>query len=77
LSTEITPTTAQPCWLTVDVVSIAQGIDADRTFERLPILANALEDAGCDDSDVLTHCYDPNAHDFRGCWVVDQLLQKE
>ena len=41
----------------------------------LLILADALEDAGCDNADLLDHCRRPGEH-VRGCWVVDALLGK-
>jgi hypothetical protein len=68
--------TAEPSWLTSTVVSLAEGIYADRAVDRLPILADALQDAGCADPDVLAHCRGPGPH-VRGCWVVDLLLGKE
>src|SRR5262249_18204535 len=46
-------------WLTTNVVSLAQAIYDDRAFERMPILADALEDAGCDSADILNHCRGP------------------
>jgi len=61
--------------LPANVRSIAQGIRADRAFDRLPILADALEDAGCTNAEVLEHCRQPQEH-ARGCWVVDLLLGK-
>jgi hypothetical protein len=69
------PVTADPAWLTSTVVALARGIDTDRAFDRLPILADALQDAGCDDHDVLSHCRGGGPH-VRGCWVVDVLLDK-
>jgi hypothetical protein len=54
---------------------IADSIYADRAFDRLPILADALEDAGCTDAAILEHCRGPGPH-VRGCWVVDLLLGK-
>lgn len=63
-------------WLTFTVTALAQSIYADRAFERLPILADALEDAGCNQQDILSHCRGPGPH-TRGCWVVDLLLAKE
>jgi len=54
------------------VVKLAQGIYKERAFDRLPILADALEDAGCDNADILDHCRQPGPH-VRGCWVVDLL----
>ena len=70
------PVTADPAWLTSTVVALASGIYADRAFDRLPILADALQDAGCDNADVLGHCRGPGPH-VRGCWVVDLLLGKQ
>jgi hypothetical protein len=66
-------------WLSYNgglVRKIAQGAYDERAFERLPILADALEDAGCDNADLLRHCREPGEH-VRGCWVVDLLLGKE
>jgi hypothetical protein len=42
----------------------------------MPILADALQDAGCDNMDVLTHCRDAAQVHVRGCWVVDLVLGK-
>ncbi len=61
------------CWRTSDVLALARGIYEDRAFDRLPILADALQDAGCDDENVLWHCRRPGGH-ARGCWVVDLAL---
>jgi hypothetical protein len=69
------PVTVNPSWLTSTVVALAQGIYADRAFDRLPILADALQDAGCENEDVLNHCRSAGPH-CRGCWVVDLLLGK-
>ena len=63
-------------WNDGAVPMIAQGIYADRAFDRLPILADALEDAGCDNADILAHCRGPGPH-VRGCWVVDLILGKQ
>jgi hypothetical protein len=62
-------------WGNGTVAKIAQAIYDERAFEYLPILADALEDAGCDDADILRHCREPGEH-VRGCWVVDLLLGK-
>jgi len=64
-----------PTWLTPTVISLAKGIYDDRAFDRLPILADALEDAGCTNADILNHCRQPGEH-VRGCWCVDLLLGK-
>jgi hypothetical protein len=53
---------------------MAQSIYDERAFDRLPILADALEEAGCTDAAILAHCRGPGPH-TRGCWVVDLLLR--
>jgi hypothetical protein len=70
------PITLSPTWLTSTAVALAQAIYTDRAFDRLPILADALEDAGCDDADLLSHCRGEGPH-VRGCFVVDLLLGKQ
>jgi hypothetical protein len=65
--------TVDPSWLTTDVVALAEGIYAERAFDRMPILADAIQDAGCDNDDVLLHCRDTQLTHVRGCWVVDLL----
>jgi hypothetical protein len=47
-----------------------------RDFSAIPILADALQDAGCGSADILTHCRDSNQVHVRGCWVVDLVLGK-
>jgi hypothetical protein len=69
------PVSADPTGLTAAAVGLAQTIYADRAFDRLPILADALEEAGCDNADVLAHCRGGGPH-VRGCWVVDLVLGK-
>jgi hypothetical protein len=63
-------------WNGGTVASLAQAIYDDRAFDRLPILADALEDAGCTNQDILNHCRGGTEH-VRGCWVVDLLLGKK
>jgi len=63
-------------WRTADVLGLARGIYEDRAFDRMPLLADALMDAGCDSDDLLTHCRGDGPH-VRGCWVVDLVLGKE
>jgi hypothetical protein len=65
-----------PVWRTSDVLALASGIYAERAFDRMPILADAMEEAGCDDADVLAHCRGAGPH-VRGCWVVDLVLGKQ
>jgi hypothetical protein len=69
------PVALDPAWRTEAVVALAAGIYADRAFERLPVLADALDDTGCDHADILNHCRGGGPH-VRGCWVVDLLLGK-
>jgi hypothetical protein len=54
---------------------LAGAIDSEHTFDRLPYLGDALEEAGCTDSEILGHCRVPDGH-ARGCWVIDLLLGK-
>jgi hypothetical protein len=70
------PVTATPSWLTSTVVDLAEYIYKERAFERLPILADALMDAGCDNEDVLNHCRSEGPH-CRGCWPVDLLTGRK
>ncbi len=70
------PIAINTAWLTPTVKELAQAIYDDRAFERLPILADALEEAGCTSQDILNHCRQAGVH-VRGCWVVDLLLKKE
>lgn len=69
------PVTFDPHWRSETAVSLASGIYTERAFDRMPILADALEEAGCDHADVLSHCRGDGPH-TRGCWVVDLLLGK-
>jgi hypothetical protein len=72
------PATLDPAWLAWKggaVRSLAVSVYEARDYGRLPILADALEDAGCGSRDILDHCRGPGAH-VRGCWVVDLLLGK-
>jgi hypothetical protein len=70
------PVAFDPRWRTADVLGLARGIYEDRAFERLPLLADALMDAGCADEQVIGHCRSEGPH-VRGCWVVDLVLDKE
>jgi hypothetical protein len=62
-------------WKTADVIALAQQMYDSRDFIAMPVLADALQDAGCDDEAILKHCGGPGPH-FRGCWPVDMLLGK-
>ncbi len=66
---------ADPAWLRWRegmVAHMVQGIYDEHRFGDLPILADALEEAGCADSEILGHCRGPGPH-ARGCWVLDLL----
>lgn len=69
------PVTLSPLLLTSSVTNLAQAIYDERAWDRLPILADALEEAGCDNDEVLAHCRAATPH-VRGCWVVDLVLGK-
>jgi hypothetical protein len=62
-------------WLTQTAIELARGIYAEPAFNRLPILADALEESGCDHAAILEHCRDPGPH-WRGCWALDLILGK-
>jgi hypothetical protein len=62
-------------WRTAAVLALAGSIYEDRRFEEMPLLADALEEAGCTDRVILDHCRGPGPH-VRGCWVLDLLLDK-
>lgn len=64
-------------WKSSTVLALSRGIYADRAFDRMPILADALQDAGCSDERVVSHCLDPARRHVRGCWVLDLLLGKK
>ena len=62
-------------WRTSDTIGLARAIYDERAFDRLPILADALMDAGCEDEQIIAHCRSEGPH-VRGCWVVDLVLGK-
>jgi len=70
------PVTLDPAWRTTTAIQLAQGMYDSRDFAAMPILADALQDAGCEDADILEHCRGNGPH-VRGCWVVDLVLGKE
>jgi hypothetical protein len=69
------PVAIAQSWLTPTVVNLGQAIYDDRAFDRMPILADALEDAACTNQEILEHCRRQGPH-VRGCWVVDLILAK-
>jgi hypothetical protein len=69
------PVAFDPSWRTSTAVALARQMYESRDFSAMPILADALEEAGCDSPDVLAHCRGDGPH-VRGCWVVDLVLGK-
>jgi hypothetical protein len=70
------PVVLKPSWLRANcgvVRQMAAAIYEQGHFEDLPVLADALDDAGCAQADLLAHCRGPEEH-ARGCWAVDLLL---
>jgi hypothetical protein len=77
------PVALDPAWRTPTVAGLATAAYEERTLpagtldpDRLAVLADALEETGCDNTDILSHLRGPGPH-VRGCWVVDLLLGKE
>ena len=68
--------TFSPSWCTPTVVARASQMYGSQDVGAMPILADALQDAGCDSADVLDHCRGPGPH-VRGCWVVDLVMGKQ
>lgn len=69
------PAAFSPSWRTDTAVSLARTMYESREFSAMPILADALQDAGCTNDDILAHCRAEQAH-VRGCWVIDLVLGK-
>lgn len=69
------PVEFAPEWRTETVRALARRVYEVREFTAMPILADALQDAGCDDEQVLAHCRGDGVH-VRGCWVLDGVLGK-
>src|SRR5262249_55305243 len=63
-------------WNDACVPKLAEAIYDGLAWDRLPVLADALEEAGCADADVLSHLRRPGPH-VRGCWALDLLLAKK
>ncbi len=69
------PVTFSSEWRTDTAIALARQMYESREFSAMPILADALQDAGCDNDDILDHCRGDGPH-VRGCWVVDLVLGK-
>jgi hypothetical protein len=70
------PIALNTSWKLPAIVQLARSLYEERRFEDAPVLADALEEAGCQDAAVLGHCRGPGPH-VRGCWVLDMVLGKE
>ncbi|HEY1188637.1 MAG TPA: hypothetical protein VGE74_13370 [Gemmata sp.] len=70
------PLTFAAVWRTDNAVALARQMYSSRDFSAMPILADALQDAGCDSGAILRHCRDPKQVHVCGCWVVDSVLGK-
>jgi hypothetical protein len=70
------PVTFSPEWLTSTAVSLASQMYDSRDFSAMPILADALQDAGCENEAILNHCRSEGVH-VRGCWVIDLLTGRK
>ncbi len=65
-----------PSWRTATAVQMAAGMYETKDFSAMPILADALQDAGCCEEELLTRMRKCGKNWYRGCWVVDHLLKK-
>jgi hypothetical protein len=63
-------------WQSLTVRALAVGIETEGAYDRMPILADALEDAGCDNFEVLNHCRGPGPH-VSGCWALDLVRGRD
>jgi hypothetical protein len=73
------PVRVEPAWLTWRegaAVKVAKSIYEEKKFRDLPVLADALEEAGCEQEELLGHCRQGGEH-VRGCWAVDLVLGRE
>jgi hypothetical protein len=66
------PVPISPGWLSPNVTLLANSIYSESAFENLPILGDALEEAGCDSTSLLSHLRSGGTH-VRGCWALDAL----
>jgi hypothetical protein len=73
---QVPPTDMPNDWRTSTAVALARQMYDSRDFGAMPILADALQDAGCDNGAILSHCRDATLTHVRGCWVVDLVLGK-
>jgi hypothetical protein len=72
----VRPTSCDPSWRSSTGFALTAGIYDEPALGDLPILADALEEAGCTDPSILGHLRGPGPH-VRGCWALDLILGKE
>jgi hypothetical protein len=70
------PLPFDPAWRTATVLALTRAIEGERNYTRMPILADALEEAGCDVPEVLDHCRRCDGHS-RDCWVMRLILDRD
>lgn len=70
------PVEFSAAWRTPTTIALAQQMYESRDFTSMPILSDALEEAGCENAEVLNHCRNGLSH-VRGCWVMDRILARE
>jgi hypothetical protein len=75
-NTPFRPVTFIESWRTDTAIALARQMYESRDFSAMLILADALQDAGCDNDAILSHCRDTSLTHVRGCWVVDLVLGK-
>jgi hypothetical protein len=76
LGNPLRPVRFDPRWRDPAAVELARAVYQERAFDRLPVLADALKDAGCGSKEILNHCRAKGDH-VRGCWVVDLVLARK
>lgn len=72
----LTPVTFRPAWRTSEVIALCEFMYGSQDFSAMPVLADALQEAGCDSEEVLGHCLGEGPH-VRECWVLSLVLGKE
>jgi hypothetical protein len=63
-------------WYSTDVRDLARAIESDRAFHRMPVLGDALMDAGFEDEEAIRHCQSSGPH-LLGCWVLDLAMSRD
>jgi hypothetical protein len=69
------PVAFDPAWRTPAVLALARAIHEEGSYCDMPLLGDALEEAGCSSVHLLAHCREARAH-LKGCWAIDLILDK-